>query len=197
VAAELVRLRRLADRLLVVAAAEHPGFLQRTPVDLEALVLETLHRWSPTPRRWTLGEVNEATVDCDPDRIQLALDALIENAVKHTNSGDPLELSLRRQGDSVDLIVSDSGPGIDTGALDRIFDRFARADSSRSRDDGGLGLGLSLVKAIAEAHGGSVHVRSALGTGSTFWIRLPLMPSERPSTSRRSADTVVGQVPVG
>jgi signal transduction histidine kinase len=198
---ELLRLRRLADRLLVLAAVEHPGFLHTVRVELEPLVVETLRRWSPTPRRWTLGEVDEATVDADRDRVQLALDALIENAVKHTNPDDSIELSLRREPELAALTVSDTGTGIAPEALERIFDRFARADSSRSRDRGGFGLGLSVVKAVAEAHSGSMEVRSVPGQGSVFTIRLPLAPVRAPTNRRATkgpaADRPATQLPVG
>jgi len=201
VADELHRLRRLSERLLVLAAAEHPGFLHRSEVDLEPMIVDTVRRWSPTPRRWTLGEIDEATVDADLDRIQLALDALIENAVKHTGPEDSIELALSRQADMAVVVVADTGSGIPPEELDRIFDRFARADPARNRDRGGVGLGLSVVRAIAEAHGGSVRVRSTLGRGSSFELRLPLAPArlgpERPEASSRSVETVPGQIPVG
>src|SRR5437867_366758 len=201
VADELHRLRRLAERLLVLAAAEHPGFLHRSEVDLEPLIVETVRRWSPTPRRWALGEIDEATVDADLDRLQLAVDALIENAVKHTGPEDSIELALSRQGDMAVLVVTDTGSGIPPEVLDRIFDRFARADPARNRDRGGVGLGLSLVRAIAEAHHGSVRVRSTLGRGSSFELRLPLAPArlgeDRAGAALRPTDTVPGQIPVG
>jgi len=119
VADELHRLRRLAERLLVLAAAEHPGFLVKTTIDLEPLLVETLRRWSPTPRRWGLGDVDEATVEGDRDRLQLALDALIENAVKHTSPEDSIELGLSRRGDTAVLTVADSGGGIPAETLER------------------------------------------------------------------------------
>jgi signal transduction histidine kinase len=198
---EMLRLRRLADRLLILASVDNPGFLHTFTVDLAPLVVETLRRWSTEDRRWSVGTVDEATVDADPDRLQLALDALIENAVKHTTIEDSIELSLKRQAKAVVLAVADSGTGISPEALDRIFDRFARADPARGRDGGGVGLGLSVVKAVAEAHGGSVDVRSALGKGSTFALRLPLAGTRRPPARAtepgHSADAVLGQVPVG
>jgi signal transduction histidine kinase len=201
VADELHRLRRLSERLLVLAAAEHPGFLHKSEVDMEPLVVETLRRWSPTPRRWTLGEIDEATVDADLDRLQLALDALIENAVKHTGSEDAIKLTLSREADMAVVAVSDAGSGIPPEVLDRIFDRFARADPARNRDRGGVGLGLSLVRAIAEAHGGSVRVESTLGRGSRFELRLPLAEArlgpDRPGASPPSVETIPGQIPVG
>src|SRR5437660_9479934 len=93
VADELHRLRRLSERLLVLAAAEHPGFLHRSEVDLEPLIVETVRRWSPTPRRWALGEIDEATVDADLDRLQLTLYALIENPGKQTGHDDSIDLT--------------------------------------------------------------------------------------------------------
>jgi len=203
VADELHRLRRLAERLLVLAAAEHPGFLLKTTIDLEPLLVETLRRWSPTPRRWGLGDVDEATVDADRDRLQLALDALIENAVKHTSPKDSIELGLSRREDAAVLTVADSGGGIPAETLDRIFDRFARADPARDRDRGGMGLGLSVVRAIAEAHGGAVLVRATPARGTTVEMLLPLaqvgpeLHHQAAVVSSDPAETVVGQLPVG
>jgi signal transduction histidine kinase len=198
---ELLRLRRLADRLLVLVAADHPGFLHKALVDLEPFLVETMRRWSPTPRRWVLGEVHEATVEADLDRLQLVLDALIENAVKHTAPEDSIELGMSRHSGEAVISVSDTGAGIPSAAIDRIFDRFARADSARSRDRGGVGLGLSVVKAVAEAHGGSVEVRSAPGQGSSFILRLPLAPTgtltDRRSTKSRAVVAPTPQLPVG
>ena len=79
---ELQRLGRLADRLLTLASLEQPGFLRPTSVDLVPFVLELAHRWAPTPRVWRLEELDEAVTRADPDRLQLALDAIVENAVK-------------------------------------------------------------------------------------------------------------------
>ncbi len=164
---ELTRLARLAERLLLLAAAEDPDFLHKRPVEVEPLLVEALHRWSPTPRRWRLGVTDEAVVDADADRLALALDALIENAVKHTTPDDWIELSVRRAQD-VEIAVADAGSGIAATDLERIFERFGRADASRQRDTGGMGLGLSIVKTIVEAHGGTLHVSSQVGRGSTF-----------------------------
>jgi two-component system sensor histidine kinase BaeS len=164
------------------------------------LVVETLRRWSTEDRRWSVGSVHDATVEADSDRLQLAFDALVENAVKHTTAKGSIDLSLKRVEGVAVLAVADTGTGISPEALDRIFDRFARADPDRGRDGDGVGLGLSLVKAVAEAHGGSVDVRSTLGEGSTFAIRLPLADdrrlSARASEEGRSTGAVVRQVPV-
>src|SRR5204863_4027382 len=116
----------------------------------------------------------EATVDADADRLGLALDALIENAVKHTSSEDSITLSMHRRDGQVTVAVEDTGPGVAPQDLGRIFDRFARSDEGRSREGGGVGLGLAIVKAVAEAHGGSVAVRSDAGRGSVFELTLPV-----------------------
>jgi signal transduction histidine kinase len=181
IADELARLRRLADRLLLLAGQEDPDFLRRVSVDVGAIVLDAYHRWAATPRRWLLGEIAELQADADPDRLAVALDALIENAVNHTRSEDSIELAVRRSAATAVISVRDTGTGISRADLDRIFHRFARADPGRSRNTGGFGLGLSIVRAIVEAHGGSVAVHSTPGEGSVFEILLSATPSEQPS----------------
>jgi two-component system, OmpR family, sensor kinase len=170
---ELMRLRRLTSRLLLLGATDGPDFLQPGPVDIAELMPETLHRWRNTPRRWSLGALAEVQVEGDADRLTLALDALIENAVDHTGPDGQIELSARREDGTVVITVTDSGSGIPPAAVGQIFSRFARVDDGRSRTDGGFGLGLAVVKAIAEAHHGSARVRSTLGEGSAFELCLP------------------------
>jgi signal transduction histidine kinase len=181
---ELMRLRRLSDRLLLLAAAEDPDFLHKKPIEVEPLLVQALHRWSPTPRQWRLGITDEALVDADSDRLALAIDALVENAVKHTSPEDSIELSVRRN-HRVDIGVADSGSGISGPELDRIFERFGRSASTRQRGIEGVGLGLSIVKAIAEAHGGTLSVRSEPGKGSNFEVSLPLSAT---STDRAASE---------
>jgi signal transduction histidine kinase len=168
---ELMRLRRLAERRLILAAAEHPDFLHKRPVEVEPMLVEAVHRWMATPRQWRLGTTDEVVVDGDADRLALAIDALVENAVKHTEQDDWIELSVRRN-HGVEIEVADSGTGIPTEDLERIFERFARADACAGRPPAGLGLGLAIVKTVAEAHGGSVRVRSEVGKGSAFELVL-------------------------
>jgi signal transduction histidine kinase len=188
-----MRLRRLADRLVVLATSEQAGFLRKVPVDAESVVVEALHRWTPVERRWTLGELEDVTVDADPDRLALAIDALIENAVKHTRPEDAISISIRRRNGSAIIRVSDSGDGIPRRDLERIFDRFARSDAGRTRDGGGVGLGLAIVKAVVEAHGGSVSVQSEPGMGSEFELIVPATapgdggPAGRTASSRAAA----------
>jgi signal transduction histidine kinase len=175
---ELLRMRRLTSRMLLLASTEGPDFLHLAPVDVDEILIDTTHRWRHVPRRWSVSTLVEAQVQADSDRLTLALDALIENAVHHTDTGSEIDLSARLDGDSVVLAVKDPGPGIPAAEVERIFGRFYRLDNARSREPGGFGLGLAIVKAIAEAHHGTVQVQSTVGRGSMFELRLPaLLPS--------------------
>jgi signal transduction histidine kinase len=171
---ELLRLRRLVERLLMLAAAEHPDFLRKATIDLEPVVVEAYRRWAATPRKWRLGEIEEAEVEADADRVAAALDAVIENAVKQTGIEGEIELSLRRQGANAVIKVRDSGPGIHPEDLDRIFVRFARSDRGRSRRSGGMGLGLAIAKAVLDAHGGWIRASNAAAGGASFELAIPL-----------------------
>ena len=170
---EMTRLRRLSERLLVIAASEDPDFLWSEPVALDEFALEVIERWQPTAqRRWKLGRLDAATVMADRERLGLAVDALLENAVKFTSADEAIELSVVR--DPVGAVrfgVSDTGSGIPAEEVPRVFDRFRTGNGDRRAR--GTGLGLALVRAVARAHGGSVTVRSALGEGSDFGILLP------------------------
>jgi signal transduction histidine kinase len=180
---ELQRLRRLADRLLLLATSEDPDFLSRSPVQVEPLLAAILQRWAPVDRRWRLDPSEPAAVVGDADRLGLALDALVENAVKHTGPGDQIRLGVRRDGDRVVITVADSGAGIPADRLQAIFERFARLDEARTRELGGVGLGLTIVNAIVKAHGGTVAVQSTLGGGSSFQLLLPPEPASDPATA--------------
>jgi two-component system OmpR family sensor kinase len=173
---EMTRLRRLSERLLVIAASEDPDFLRSEPVALDEFALEVIERWQPTaPRRWRLGRLDAATVMADRERLGLAVDALLENAVKFTSADDAIELSVASDlAGGVRLGVSDTGSGIPAEELPRVFDRF-RSTGNGDRRTRGTGLGLALVRAVARAHGGSVTVRSTLDQGSDFEILLPVV----------------------
>jgi signal transduction histidine kinase len=171
---ELNRLRRISERLLVIAAAEDPEFLHPEAVALDSFTMESLRRWRPTAdRRWQLGRLDKATTQADRERLGLAIDALLENAVRHTGDGDVIKLSVvaAGAGQPVRMIISDGGQGIPVEQLQHIFDRFRSGDSGHPR---GTGLGLALVRAVARAHGGEVLVRSRPGQGSEFELLLPV-----------------------
>jgi signal transduction histidine kinase len=174
IADELARLRRLVDGLLLLAGTEDPQQLHLVPVDVAEIVVDAFRRWAATPRRWVLGAAEEAIVLADRDRLAVAFDALIENAVQHTREQDTIEVAVRRREGTAVVSFRDTGTGIPDEDLDRIFDRFARADPGRSRHTGGFGLGLSIVRAIVEAHLGTIHVMSRVDVGTTFEIDLPI-----------------------
>jgi signal transduction histidine kinase len=170
---ELGRIERIVERLLLLAKADHPNFLAVTEIELEAFLEDVFMRFAEVaPRRWRLGELAAGTLTADAEQLRIALDALLENAVKHTEPGEVVELRSRAEEGGVAIEVADGGAGIPTAALGRIFERFGRADSARNRAVGGVGLGLSIVDAIARAHGGRCSVASDAG-GSTFTLVLP------------------------
>jgi signal transduction histidine kinase len=111
---------------------------------------------------------------CDPSRLQQVVWNLLSNAVKFTPAGGVVTVSLRREGASVLLGVSDTGQGLSADFLPYIFDRFRQADGTKTRRHGGLGLGLSIVRHLVELHGGTVRAESeGVGKGSTFTVELP------------------------
>jgi signal transduction histidine kinase len=183
VVGELTRLRRLGERLLMIAASADPDFLRPEPLALDRYTLEVLRKWMPTAqRRWILGRLDPVMVSADRERLGLAVDALLENAVRHTANGDPIQLSVLRGPDGrAHMIVADGGEGILPAELDRIFERFRTGPGDGGAR--GTGLGLALVRAVARAHGGEVRVRSTPGEGSEFELVLPLLapagPAER------------------
>jgi signal transduction histidine kinase len=177
---ELGRLSRISERLLLLAAAEHETFLRLDPVPLPMLVESCEERWSATmPRRWCFEVRARGRVLADSERLDSALDALIENAVHFTRDGDRISVVACTDGSAAIIEVADEGEGIPIEQQGRIFDRFARADGSRARRSGGTGLGLAIVQAIVHAHGGAVSVRSTPGQGSTFRIVLPRYVEDR------------------
>jgi two-component system OmpR family sensor kinase len=171
---ELVRIDEILERLLLLATADQPGFVQRSELDLEPLLEDVFMRWAELAQRsWHLRVLAPGFLMADPGRLRAALDALLENAVKYSAPQDKVELRARGGEDGWVIIeIEDEGCGVPDQAAARIFDRFARADSARSRSAGGVGLGLAIVDAIAKAHGGECRLSSS-GQGSTFALRLP------------------------
>jgi len=171
---ELSRLRRISERLLLIASAGDPAFLHAEDVQLDQLIAEHVRRWRPTiSQHLRIGRLDAVTVHADRERLGLALDALIENAVRHSDNDGGIQLSVIRDypGMPVRIVVADAGSGIPADLLPFIFDRFSTSDGGQSR---GTGLGLPLVRAVALAHGGDVTVRSVCGQGSEFELTLPL-----------------------
>jgi two-component system sensor histidine kinase SenX3 len=113
-------------------------------------------------------------VRCDQRQVVSALTNLLDNAVKYSDAGEPVEVDARVVGDRVAISVRDHGIGIPARDRERIFERFYRVDRARSRATGGTGLGLSIVRHVAQVHGGEVGVESREGEGSTFTLQLPM-----------------------
>jgi signal transduction histidine kinase len=183
---ELDRLRRISERLLVIAAAGDPSFLHPEPVSLHLLVSDLVRRWRPTAaRNWRIARLDPVIVQADRERLGLALDALLENAVRHTGDDGGIQLSVIRDypGLPARIVVADNGHGIPADQLPYVFDRFRTISDGQQ---GGTGLGLPLVQAVARAHGGDVTVRSTRGKGSEFELTLPL--PDRPALPAAQAD---------
>src|SRR5262249_31701587 len=147
-------------------------------VELEPLVMEALDAGTQLAHGRgvpiTSRELVPAAVVGDAAALRRALLNLVDNAVKYTQSGGRVEVSLRRDERTAAIVVRDSGPGIAPADAERIFQPFVRLDAARERVEGGAGLGLSIARSIVVAHGGQLDLESAPGAGSVFTIRLPL-----------------------
>ena len=172
---ESARMSVLVDDLLLLARLDEGRPLEREPVELGALVgeaVETAHAVEPD-RPVTL-EADALVVLGDRVRLRQVIDNLLANVRAHTPAGAPVQVVLTRAGANARLAVTDSGPGLDDEQAAHVFERFYRADPSRTRASGGAGLGLSIVAAVAAAHGGSARAESGPGRGATFIVELPL-----------------------
>jgi signal transduction histidine kinase len=170
---ELDRMGRIVNDLQVLAEAEQPDFLRTEWIDLGLLAPELTAKASALgPRRWMLDHTADGTFHADRDRLTEAVMNLAHNAVQHTDEEETIGIGTAVTDTDVRIWVRDTGRGIPISDQARIFDRFARGKDAHRRYRGG-GLGLAIVRAIAEAHGGRVELDSRLGEGSTFTIVLP------------------------
>jgi two-component system, OmpR family, phosphate regulon sensor histidine kinase PhoR len=172
------QLTNLVNDLLELSKLEsQPDLPGRQPVDISLCLKRAVELLYPAAAK----KKQELTLEMQPaplifgnsDHVERAAANLIDNAVKYTQEGGKIHVSLQHQGSNVYIQVADNGIGIPAEDIPRIFERFYRVDRSRSREMGGTGLGLSIVKHIAQTHGGSVEVSSSVGKGSTFRLRLP------------------------
>ena len=175
---ESVRLSELIESLLFLARSESPGdHLKRTREDLGRLLTDLRDYYEATATE--MGVTLTASVgdsvwgDVDRALLQRALGNLVSNALAHCSAGDSIWLSARRQGGQTSIEVRDTGSGISADVLPRVFDRFYRADPARSRNSGGAGLGLAIVRQIVFLHGGDVRISSEPGRGTTVSVDLP------------------------
>ena len=173
---------RLVNDLRELSLAEnHQLPMERQPTDLNALAAEALQALEPlaAEKGVTLSDRTERLpeVTVDPIRIRQVLFNLLSNALRHTPAGGAITVTATSRAGEVRLAVQDTGEGLAPDQLAAVFDRFYRADKSRSRETGGTGLGLAIAKAIVEAHGGRVEAHSdGKGHGCTFAITLPVGP---------------------
>ncbi|WP_328603876.1 HAMP domain-containing histidine kinase [Amycolatopsis sp. NBC_00345] len=175
---EALHLQHIVDDLQDLALAD-AGSLRVHPEPIDANVLLAQLAAAHAPRadaagvQLTVPLMTEPELTADPVRLRQSLDNLVSNAVRHTPSGGTVTVTGRRDGDDVVFEVADTGVGIAPEDLPHVFDRFWRADRSRTRGSGGSGLGLAIVRNLAEAHGGTVAVTSTPDHGSTFTLRFP------------------------
>ncbi len=178
--AQAIHLSWLVEDLRLLAQVESGELqLQLTSARIQDLLQSSVE--AMRPRAEAKGVV--LSLEVDPDLSPLQMDAtrisqvvgnLLENAITHTPEGGTVAVSASASAGLVSVSVSDTGPGIPPEDLPRLFDRFYRADPSRSRSTGGSGLGLTIARRLVEAHGGSIEAESLLGEGSRFTMRLPL-----------------------
>ena len=175
---ETSRMQALIEDLLLLTRLDEGRPLERRPVELVGLAGEAAEAAQTISGDWPLSIEADEPVEVTGDRMRLReiLDNLLANVRTHTPPGTRTTLRVRQEGDEAILEVADEGPGLEAEDAARVFERFYRADPSRARDRGGTGLGLAVVAALVEAHGGRVEVDAMPGAGATFRVRLPVSP---------------------
>jgi two-component system sensor histidine kinase SenX3 len=182
---ESARMGRLVNELLELTRLQGAEPLPTPePVAVDWVIAEVIDRTRTTASAKNI-EVSYtgprgATIFGSDTQVATAVTNLVENAIAYSGDDTTVSLAMREDGEWLEIDVTDQGIGIAPHDVDRIFERFYRADQARSRSTGGTGLGLAIVKHIATNHGGRVGVTSTLGGGSTFTLRLPARPPENP-----------------
>ncbi len=183
---ETARMDRLVADLLTLARLDEGQPIEHVAVELVTVCAEAVQTARTVAPDWpvTLSATQPVEVEGDPHRLRQILDNLLANVRSHTPRGTEAEVRVDSVGDQAVIVVADHGPGMPQDLAPRVFERFFRADPSRSRARGGAGLGLSIVAAVVDAHGGSVEAESAPGQGMKITVRLPVVPlSESESES--------------
>jgi two-component system OmpR family sensor kinase len=175
---ESERMSLLVEDLLLLARLDEGRPLERSPVELREVVSDAVETAKTLePDRTIHCRLDEATVLGDRDRLRQVVDNLLANVRAHADPEASVDVTLERANGVVRLSVADHGPGMSAEQAEHVFERFYRADPSRARTAGGAGLGLSIVAAVTEAHGGHASASSAGGGGATFTVELPLASS--------------------
>ena len=177
---EAARMGLLVEDLLLLARLDQHRPIAWEPVDLLEVAVDALDAARAVapdrPIELVVGTDGPPVVMGDQARLRQVLDNLVRNALIHTPPDTPIEIRIRAEGPNAVMEVADQGPGLDGDQVERVFERFYRADPARSRKHGSSGLGLAIVAALAAAHRGRAGVISSPGAGATFWVRLPLAP---------------------
>lgn len=189
---EAERLQHLIDDMLVLSRIENAkDDPSACPCSIAEAIRKCVERIQPAAIQNEISIVMSLDetmfVSCSPTRLQQLFGNLIENAIKYNVPKGNVTISTARQKKTAVIRIKDTGIGIAKEHFDRLFERFYRVDASRSRAVGGTGLGLSIVKHLAVLYGGEVSVESKVGEGSTFTVRLPLLPDDKVSATLRSA----------
>jgi heavy metal sensor kinase len=176
---EVDRMIRLIGSLLTLARADARQIpVSRESVDLGRLVTDAVEQIRPAAVdkaiALNVSSNGDIRLRADQDLILQLMLNLLDNSVKYTPRGGSIDLSCRAEGSHAEVTVADTGSGIPAEHLPHIFDRFYRVDKARTRAEGGAGLGLSISRWIAEAHGGTLRVESTPGRGSKFTLSLPV-----------------------
>jgi two-component system OmpR family sensor kinase len=173
----------LVEDLLTITRLDEGRPLDRRRVDLTELATKAVAdaRVVDPSRPVTLDAPGPVLVEGDPNRLMQVLVNLLSNARVHTPAGTPVAVHISSDGTNAVVEVEDHGPGLTPTQATQVFDRFYRADPSRSRTQGGSGLGLAIVDAVVRAHGGTPSVHDTPGGGATFRVELPIQPAEAAS----------------
>ena len=186
---EVLRMERLVDDLLLLARADEGELLRPAALDLRPFVTELFDSLTLTAeRRFELGALPDGVLRADEDRLAQVVRNLARNAIEHTGPDGLVRLTVTpRPRGWVEIAVEDDGPGIPPEQRDRVFDRFHRLDSSRTRGKGGAGLGLAIARAIVEAHGGRIAAGISPEGGARVAFELPGFRPAGRGVGRRAA----------
>ena len=178
---EAIRMGSLVDDLLALARLDEKRPLEATPLELNKIASDAAldtHAQAPDREVTAFEDAASPVVIGDEHKVRQVITNLIGNALRYSPEGSPIEIRVSSDASvgSATFEIVDHGEGIPEQFRAKIFDRFWRADTSRNRETGGSGLGLSIVKSIIAAHGGTVSVHETPGGGATFRVSLPLAP---------------------
>jgi len=187
----------LVEDLLLLARLDESRPMAQEAVELYSLAEAAIDAAVATDPAWPVDLDGRPPVEIlgDKARIRQVLDNLLANVRAHTPPSTQTEVRISSAGDRATIEIADHGPGLDDDALNRVFERFWRADASRSRDHGGSGLGLAIVAAIVGAHGGEVSATKTPGGGATFTVRLPIDGADGKAAFHSEQD--LGSSPAG